>query len=224
MIYLVFVEHSNIYCICTYYFYKENVPMQKIYAFPLAIAVIITPLFAEAHVKWFTEIAPQKETLEQILSPFFLSLAITFAILLGFLTLLIPKTAGWPLIQKWDDKLSGYRKYSRYLLKYGTAAALIIQVINGTLFAPEFHIEQTVTAAFAWASIVLLCIPHHSATKAGAAILLGLFIYVTIDNGIFHMLDYGFYLAIIAVLLVGKTRLEEKGFPLLYLGEIRNMA
>lgn len=192
--------------------------MQKIYAFLLAIAVIITPLFAEAHVKWFTEIAPQKETLEQILSPLFLGLAITVAILLGFLTLLIPKTADWPLIQKWDGKLSEYRKYSRYLLKYGTAAALTIQVINGTLFAPEFRIEQTVTAAFAWASIVLLCIPHHSATKAGAAILLSLFIYVTIDNGIFHMLDYGFYLAIIAVLLVGKTRFEEKGFPLLYLG------
>ncbi|WNS77833.1 hypothetical protein RRU94_04820 [Domibacillus sp. DTU_2020_1001157_1_SI_ALB_TIR_016] len=192
--------------------------MKRIIAFLLAAAVAMTPLFTEAHVKWFTKLEPQKETIEHILSPFFLTLAIVIAVLLGLLTLVIPKTTNWTIIQKWDETLSGFRKYSRYLLKYGTAAALIIQVINGTIFAPEFHIEQTATAVFVWAAIVFLCIPHHAATKVGAVILLGLFSYVTVHNGIFHMLDYGFYLAIIAVLLIGKTRFEEKGFPLLYLG------
>ena len=192
--------------------------MKKILAFLIVSTVAMTPFFAEAHVKWFTILVPQKETIEHILSPLFLTLAIVIALLLGFLALFIPKTTNWTIVQKWDEKLSGFRKYSRYLLKYGTAAAFILQVMNGTLFAPEFHIEQMTTAAFVWAAIVFLCIPHHVATKAGAAVLLGLFVYVAAHNSIFHMLDYGFYLGIIAVLLIGKTRFEEKGFPLLYLG------
>ena len=64
----------------------------------------------------------------------------------------------------------------------------------------------------------LLLIPVHYATKAGALVLLFLFIYQLAHSGLFHMLDYGFYLAIIGVLLIGKTRLENWGFPFLYLG------
>ncbi|WP_050183277.1 DoxX family membrane protein [Domibacillus robiginosus] len=192
--------------------------MKKILFFLIAFVVMMSPLFTKAHVKWFTETTPQKEAIEHILSPFFLGLSLTIAVLLGFLALLIPKTTSWPPIQRWDQRLSRLRPYSRYLLKYGTAAALLVQVMSGTLFAPEFLIEQPAVWVFVWAAILLLMIPHHLATKAGALILLGLFIYVTIHNGLFHMLDYGFYIAIIAVLLVGKTPFESKGFPFLYLG------
>ncbi|OXS78068.1 hypothetical protein [Domibacillus enclensis] len=192
--------------------------MKKIIALLIGLVVVATPFFAQAHVKWFTNVAPQKETIEHILSPFFLTLTAVIAVLLGVLAIVLPKTASWPLIRKWDEQLSRFRPYSRYLLKYGTAAALMIQVVNGTLFAPEFHVTNTAVAIFVWVTIALLCIPHHLATKAGAAIMLVLFGYVTAHNGVFHMLDYGFYLAIIAVLLIGKTRFENSGFPLLYLG------
>lgn len=116
--------------------------------------------------------------------------------------------AQMPLIKKWDDFLSGFRKYSRYLLKYGTAVALIIQVTNGTLFAPEFQLDSILMTVLAWITIGLLLVPHHIATKLGASILLVLFIMVTVKHGIFYMLDYGFYVAIIGVLLVGSTKLE----------------
>ena len=48
--------------------------------------------------------------------------------------------------------------------------------------------------------------------------MLGLFLYIWSYSGWFHMLDYGFYLAIIGVFLVGRTKLEKTGFPFLYLG------
>lgn len=192
--------------------------MKKIMQVILGIGLILTPLYTFAHVKWFTEVAPQKETIENILSPLFIGLALVAAVVLGLLTLLIPKVAEWPTIKKWDDYLSGFRKYSRYLLKYGTAAALIIQIVNGTLFAPEVHIENTVLTILVWITIGFLLIPHHIATKIGAAILFGLFIFVTTQHGIFYMLDYGFYVAIIGVLLVGNTNIEKVGFPFLYLG------
>ena len=192
--------------------------MKKMLFIVFGIGLIFTPLYTQAHVKWFTEVAAEKETIENILTPLFMALALIAAIVLASLTLIIPKTAEWPVIRKWDDFLSGFRKYSRYLLKYGTAAALIIQIVNGTLFAPEIIVDTTLMSILVWITIGLLLIPHHIATKLGAGILLGLFVYVTVQHGIFDMLDYGFYVAIIGVLLVGKTKLETVGFPFLYLG------
>lgn len=191
--------------------------MKKIFFFTTLIGAILTPFFVQAHVKWFTKLTPQKETIENILSPFFISLALLAAVVLGVLTLLIPRFAEWKQIKVWDDKLSSLRKYSRHLLKYGTAIALILQIINGTLFAPELQVSQMVSI-IAWISVGFLLIPHHIATKVGSAILLGLFVYITAEHGIFYMLDYSFYIAIIGVLLVGKTKLENVGFPFLYLG------
>jgi uncharacterized membrane protein YphA (DoxX/SURF4 family) len=184
----------------------------------LSIPVICTPLLAAAHVKWFTEVTPEKETIENIISPFFMTMSILIALLLAVLPQLLPIVDNLRITKRIDRFLDGYRISSRYILKYGTAVALIIQVWSGTVFAPEFAIpNQTVRFAL-WLAILLLLIPVHYATKAGAIVLLGLFIYQLAQSGLFHMLDYGFYLAIIGVLLVGKTKLADWGFPFLYLG------
>jgi hypothetical protein len=192
--------------------------VKKLWRSIIMLGIILTPFYTYAHVKWFTEVAPKKESIENILSPLFMGLALLAAIVLASLTLFIPRMAHWPLIKKWDDFLSGFRRYSRYLLKYGTAAALIIQVTNGTLFAPEFQVDSTLMMVLAWVTIGLLLVPHHIATKLGASLLLILFFMVTVKHGVFYMLDYGFYVAIIGVLLVGATKLENVGFPFLYLG------
>ncbi|WP_223701594.1 DoxX family membrane protein [Sutcliffiella deserti] len=190
--------------------------------FPILILfflIILTPIFAEAHVKWFSEITPEKETIENILTPLFMGLALFTAVFLAILTLLLqPIIEKIPFVQKINTYLDQYRISSRYILKYGTAIALIVQALSGTIFAPEFAIGNTGVLMALWASIILLLIPIHYATKAGAIVLLGLFVYQLMESGLFHMLDYGFYLAIIAVLLIGKTKLENWGFPFLYLG------
>lgn len=181
-------------------------------------AALLSPLFISAHVKWFTKLEPVKEPIEQILSPFFLTISILVALLLAVLPQLLPLAMKWEPLAKIDKKLEGFRKYSRYILKYGTAAALIFQVTSGSLFAPEIHIESSMVTYLTWASILFLLIPHHYSTKVGALILLGLFLFITTHQGIFYMLDYGFYIAIIFVLLIGSTKLENWGFPFLYLG------
>ncbi|MEC1522719.1 hypothetical protein P9D43_11905 [Neobacillus niacini] len=184
----------------------------------LVIVIICSPFFVDAHVKWFTEVTPEKEDIEHILSPMFMTITVLVATLLAVLTQLLPILDKIPITQKIDSVLDKYRKSSRYILKYGTAIALIIQVGAGTIFAPEFAITNDVIRILMWVTIILLLIPIHYATKAGAIILLGLFIYQLTHSGLFHMLDYGFYLAIVGVLLVGKTKLEDWGFPFLYLG------
>jgi uncharacterized membrane protein YphA (DoxX/SURF4 family) len=182
------------------------------------LILLCTPLLIEAHVKWFTEVTPKKESIDQILSPMFMGLTVFVALLLAILTQLLPLLDKWDFAKNIDRFLDQYRISSRYILKYGTALALIIQVWSGTIFAPEFAITNQMVRVAMWITIVLLLIPIHYATKAGALILLGLFIYQYLNSGLFHMLDYGFYLAIIGVLLVGKTQLEDWGFPFLYLG------
>ncbi|WNF38875.1 DoxX family membrane protein [Bacillaceae bacterium IKA-2] len=91
-------------------------------------------------------------------------------------------------------------------------------VFSQTLFAPEFVLTETWEFILVWITIIFLLIPSHYATKVGAFLLLFLFVNVLSDTGIFHMLDYGFYLAIIFVLFIGKTKYEKFGFPALYLG------
>jgi uncharacterized membrane protein YphA (DoxX/SURF4 family) len=184
----------------------------------ILLSVYLTPLATDAHVKWFTNLEPKKVPLDEILSSEFLVISVLIAILLAVLTQWIPKLMEIPGVSNVDLKLDSYRKYSRNILKYGTAFALILQVLNQTMFAPEFAISNTWQTVVMWVIIVMLLIPHHMATKVAALIMLGLFISIWNQAGWFHMLDYGFYIAIIGVFLVGRTKLETAGFPFLYLG------
>ncbi|PMC33665.1 hypothetical protein CJ195_27330 [Bacillus sp. UMB0899] len=192
--------------------------MKKRLIFLLTLTCMIIPVIASAHVKWFATVEPEKISIEQILSPFFITISLLCAIILAVLSQVMGKVLDIPLAAKIDLKLDSFRKYSRYLLKYGTALSFILQVVNGTMFAPEFAINQTWQTLIMWIIIIFLLIPHHYATKIAALFMLGLFIFVWSEAGWFHMLDYGFYVAIIGVLLIGKTRLENVGFPFLYLG------
>lgn len=197
--------------------------MRKTYAaifclFLSMIAIVATPTIVEAHVKWFTEETPEKESIFHLMSPLFMSLAIFISLLLAALTQVLPALTNLKFLQKIDSKLDHLRKYSIIILKYGMAAAMLIQVLSGSRFVPEFEIQTQTETLLIWSSILLLLIPHHLATKAGALVILWLLVDLTIDVGLFHMLDYGFYLAIVGVLLLERTRLQKWGFPFLYLG------
>jgi uncharacterized membrane protein YphA (DoxX/SURF4 family) len=188
------------------------------YLYFVFAALLFTPTIAEAHVKWFTHLKPEKDSISHILSPLFMGITLFVAILLAILTQLLPALSHWKVAQKVDLKLDLLRPYSFVVLKIGSALALLIQLFSGTLFAPEFEIVSTTETVLMWATIVLLLIPIHWFTKAGALLMLWLMVHLTIKFGIFHMLDYGFYWAIIGVLLLEKTRRSQWAFPFLYLG------
>lgn len=144
---------------------------------------------------------------------FFMKLAMIITVLLAVLTKFLPELSSSNLSTKVDRQLVKLRRYSLPILKYGTAAALLIQAASGTRFALEFKLTDGWQTILMWAAIILLLIPRHYATKIGALVLLVLFIETGIEAGIFHMLDYGFYLAIIGALLLERTKLSEWGFP-----------
>ncbi|WP_227938101.1 DoxX family membrane protein [Alkalihalobacillus deserti] len=183
----------------------------------LVLGILLTPFFADAHVKWFTELEPQKESIEQIINPQFLFITFIAAIILAILPQVLPKLMIWVTLKKIDSKLESYRSFSTLILKYGTAFALILQVLTGSLFAPELSHYSTLLTVLSWLAIAFLLVPNQYATKIGALVLLALFGIMIADYGIFHMLDYAFYLAIIFVLLMTKTKYEKWSFPFLYL-------
>ncbi|SHM48927.1 DoxX family membrane protein [Gracilibacillus kekensis] len=194
-------------------------PLNKKSLLSFIVALLLaTPITAYAHVKWFAEVEPEKVPIEQILSPFFITFAVLVAIILAVLSQIMDYFMKIPYAEKIDNFLNGIRKYSRYILKYGTALAFIIQLVSGTMFAPEFEITEVWQTVVMGIIILALLIPTHISTKGGAFLMLGLFITVWQDYGWFYMLDYGFYIAIIFVLFIGKTKLEGWGFPFLYLG------
>jgi uncharacterized membrane protein YphA (DoxX/SURF4 family) len=189
-------------------------------AFVLMMTTIfaIIPFVAQAHVKWFTDIQAEKVTLDEILSPLFITLTLAIAGLLAILTQLLPMFSRMNVMHRIDLRLDQYRRYSFVILRYGIALSLLLQLISGSMLVPEFQLDSTLGMVVVGAVIALLLVPYPLFTKAAGALLLMLFVYLTYEAGIFHMLDYGFYVAIAGVLLVEKTRFEKWGFPLLYLG------
>ncbi|MFD1737445.1 DoxX family membrane protein [Bacillus salitolerans] len=182
------------------------------------LGILGTPLVVKAHVKWFSNIDPVKVPIEEIITTEFIILSLLIALLLALLSQWVPYLMKIPGVSNLDKKLDHFRRFSHSILKYGTGIAFLLQVLNETMFAPEFEIQFTWQTIIMWVIIIALLVPHHFSSKFAALIMLILFIQIWGKAGWFHMLDYGFYLAIIGVLLVGKTKFETIGFPFLYLG------
>lgn len=171
-----------------------------------------------AHVKWFTDVTPVKEAIDNVLSPVFMGTALAVALLLAILTQLLPSIMKIPALGKLDQQVERLRPKSFLILQYGTAIALLWSILEGSLFAPEFAEPQGGTAIAIYITIALLIIPHHISAKLASLVLIGLYVYYIGEYGLFHMLDYGFYLAIAAALGLHRTDFERWSFPLLYLG------
>lgn len=181
------------------------------------ILLLLMPIVVNAHVKWFTDIDAEKETIYHIISPSFIAITLISAFALATLPQILPKLMEWEPLKKMDTRLEGYRKHTYHILKYGTAIALFLQVLSGALFAPELVYHPASLNIATWIAIIFLLIPHHVATKTGAIVMLILYVAIVNEYGLFHMLDYAFYLAIGVALLLEKTRGENWGFPFLYL-------
>lgn len=120
-------------------------------------------------------------------------------------------------LKKTEKKLATFRPYTFPIIKYGAAIAVLIQVLTGGLFAPELLAPSDLLVIMPWAVIVLLVIPNKYATRGAGLLLLLLFAITTGEYGVFHMLDYAFYLAVIFVLLFQGTKFQSWSFPFLYL-------
>ncbi|QQK74501.1 DoxX family membrane protein [Salicibibacter cibarius] len=183
----------------------------------LSIVYILIPFTASAHVKWFSTETPIKAPLEEIVSPLFITLTLIISVTLGVLPKLSTKLQHFNLVKTADKRLTSLRPYSPILLRLGVAFALMIQLLSGSILAPEIPVRQ-MTMWIAILTISLLLMPNKMATQLGAIGLFMLFVFEIQFFGFFHMLEYSYYLAIVLALLIQKTRYHHFGIPILYLG------
>ncbi|MDM5155929.1 hypothetical protein QUF88_19660 [Bacillus sp. DX1.1] len=180
--------------------------------------IVFSPHWVKAHVKWFTTVEPEKKNLQDIINPLFMMVALLSAILLAILPFVLAKMTEWKWSQKTEARLKSYNNYSQYILKYGTAISLTLQILSGTLFAPEFPIQSEIIIWMIWGIIISLTIPHYIATKIGAFGILSLYSWLTIEKCFTCTIDYIFYVAIAIALFLSHTKKEKWGIPILYFG------
>lgn len=166
------------------------------------------------HVKWFTERMTEPLPMNEVLNPAFLFwLAVT---LVGLLVSAIFNThilrVGF--VQSIDRSLSGLKPYTVHILRVGLGIGILLQLVEGSYLAPEFHSESN------WILVILIIallglILKRTLFVSGLA-LLALYIKATYEYGFFHTLDYLFYGGIIYYLVVYGTRLKETAIPVLY--------
>ncbi|ENL4422563.1 TPA: hypothetical protein QCP51_005337 [Bacillus cereus] len=180
----------------------------------LTILIVFTPHLVSAHVKWFTTVTKEKASITDIISPMFLIVTLISTSILILLPIILLKIKGWGWAQTIESKLQSYSLYCKNILIYGTAISLAIQIMTGSVLAPELIITSEVVIWIVWIIVLLLIIPNNVATKIGGWGILGLYTWITVGNGFSATIDYVFYVAIALALIIENKRLS---IPILYI-------
>ena len=183
-----------------------------------AMLLLSFPIIAQAHVKWFTEEVTQRAKLGDILSTPFIISAVVSAVVLLILPALIDYLDKLDWAQTAEEMLDRCRSYSTYILQYGVAIGLALQILYRSVLVPELDVNSNVLYWVMGATILVLLIPKAIFRKIAAALLLYLFVYQLWTAGALHMLDYGFYVAIALAFLVENTAWERYKYSILYVG------
>lgn len=185
----------------------------------VALAALL-PSSANAHVKWFSDFtyADRPRTLSEVVSPTFWALAVLSILVIASLAYVDQWLRATRLPQALDAWFENYRDDAMTVLRVGAGATMLMAWQAGTLLAPEL---PAVSEALGWTQfgVVLLLLLPATVPIAGA-LLGGLFLYAAVRFGVFHLLDYAFYLGIAFALITSRARREKVralGLPALYL-------
>ncbi|MCZ8520181.1 MULTISPECIES: hypothetical protein [Paenibacillus] len=121
-----------------------------------------------------------------------------------------------PFIRRIHAVLDRWRPYETLILRIGLGAGLLLQLVTGTYLAPELAADGIwVTALLVAAFAGLL---YRQGLAVSGAALAVLYVHALADYGLFHALDYMFYVGIIYYLLVAENhRWRPTATPVLYL-------
>lgn len=180
--------------------------------------ILIVPTQISAHVKWFTPVLPNRSSIEEIMSPLFLSLLFCIALGLAIGYGSRTQVERHIFIQKFNKKLHSYDWLVPKLLQWGTAVTFMIQLVSTqSIFALEID-RNPLIAMFMFLIAMLLFIPIRFTIQLAGSLIGICFIERTIYYGVFHMLDYVFYISIALIFLTFKTKYAKWGSSILYLG------
>lgn len=168
------------------------------------------------HVKWFTgdEHAVPMSMAEAVTPSFLFWLGVTLA------GLLLTSIFNEPLqrirfIDRIHSGLDRLKPYKLLILRIGLGIGLILQLATSSYLAPELEADSWWVKGLVL--IAILGLLHARFVPVTGIALAVLYVYAVAENGLFHALDYMFYVGIIYFLLVSNTRHKATATPVLYL-------
>ncbi|RJX40164.1 hypothetical protein D3P09_12435 [Paenibacillus pinisoli] len=168
------------------------------------------------HVKWFIrdhDWTPQD--LVRVITPTFLFwLGFTLFVLL-IVSLSTPYINRHPWSLAVDRFMNRLKPHMLTVLRIGLGIGLIMQLATGTYLAPTLVSNDP--GVYVILTIAILGLIHKRTLVISGAAILTLYIIVSRQYGLFHALDYMFYLGIIYTLFVANTRLHHTYPIVLYL-------
>jgi len=157
------------------------------------------------HVKWFThQHLWYPESMSKVITPVFLFwLAFTLAGLL-IAALCNEKLENYRAVRQFHLLLNKLRRFQLTILRLGLGLGLLLQLCTGTYLSPSFESNEIWVYFFLIAAMLGLF--HRKLLLGSGLALTVLYITVIVNYGIFHALDYVFYVGIIYYLCVVNTR------------------
>lgn len=156
----------------------------------LMLSILMVPLNASAHVKWFSDFSYADTPLgiSEVMTPVFWAMAALSVLVIAGLILFEERLGNYSWIQRFDQWLASKKDNAMGVMRVGTGATLVWAWQSGNLLAPELdcHYEWMVWLQFLAA---LLLAFRRSVPVAGGLIIL-LYILAIGQFGFFHMLDY----------------------------------
>ncbi len=178
------------------------------------------PLFASAHVKWFTRSEDTSVAsfadLNHTAFWFLLGLSLVTLALIVYVDRALEKWSGF---QKFNSYLESYSDRATLILRIFTGASLLLSWQADSMIAPELKIELGVVGWYQF--FLALALLFAKTTPFAGLGMIGLYGYAISQYGFFHMLDYLVYPAIGYFLFVASLptrRISQTRVPALYIG------
>lgn len=167
--------------------------------------LLITPVTAFAHVKWFTDFsfADAPRPLSETLSPTFFALAtlsVGAVALAVFIDRFLSSRAFYERIIAWFEER---KVHAPLVLRVGMGATLLLSWQANTLLAPDLAVAESWIGWAQFAVAGLLLFPVTS-PLAGAGVL-ALYALAIAQFGVFYMLDYFVFVGVGVYLLVHRA-------------------
>ena len=175
----------------------------------VAAAVVLQPLPATAHVKWFNDqycVGCPPDTLDRIFDRWWLA-SLAFFSLLSLCAFVIDRIWGEQAGAWFEGFVAQIQSPPENYLRVGLGVFLLcLWVHGGILLTPELRTDNE---AIAWLQLALaLCTLSWRTTWVTAAGIVTLYGIALAQYGVFHLLDYPIFPGIAAYLAIHSLRLE----------------
>ncbi|WP_261378435.1 hypothetical protein [Paenibacillus agilis] len=157
------------------------------------------------HVKWFAEDQEWiPSPIANVLTPTFLFWLIFTTIVLLILAFFNESIRNVGIVSRIHRHLHGLKRFNSIILRVGLGIGLLLQLITGSYLAPDLVSNHS--WVYVVLTVALLGLLHRKTLFISASALTLLYIYAIIVYGLFHALDYMFYIGIIYYLFVIDTK------------------